>query len=88
MIRTRWAISYAVSKVAQYFSCLRKEHWLAVQHIFRYLKGTLDLSITYGAEKHVLLGYTDSDYAGDLDQSYKWYSFLFNGGAVSWLSML
>ncbi|PNX85850.1 hypothetical protein L195_g041924 [Trifolium pratense] len=57
--------------------------------VLRYLNGTIDLGILYkrnGNEK--LEAYTDSDYAGDLDdrKSTSGYVFMFSSGAVSWSS--
>ena len=38
-------ISYAVSQVARFSSSPTKDHWKAVKHILRYLRGTSDLGI-------------------------------------------
>ena len=38
--RTRPDIAFAVGNVARYCSKLTKEHWIAVKHIMRYLRGT------------------------------------------------
>jgi hypothetical protein len=46
-IATRPDISYTVSKLARYNSNPGPEHWKAVKHLFRYLKGTLDVKLTY-----------------------------------------
>jgi len=46
------------------------EHWAAVKHIMRYLKGTIEFGCKYGRStelKPTLLGYSDSDFAGDID---------------------
>jgi len=55
----------------------------------RYLKGTLEFGIWYQREgKSELLGYTKSDYAGDVDdsRSTSGYVFLMSGGVVAWSS--
>ena len=57
--------------------------------IMRYLKRTLEFGIWYQREgKSELLGYTDSNYAGDVDdsRSTSGYVFLMSGGAVAWSS--
>nr|GFD40383.1 putative pleckstrin (PH) domain, reverse transcriptase, RNA-dependent DNA polymerase [Tanacetum cinerariifolium] len=67
-----------------------KKHWEAVKWIFRYLRGTSKLGITFGNGKPTLVGYTDSDLAGNMDnmKSTSGYLMTFVGGAVSWQSRL
>lgn len=64
-------------------------HLQAAKRVLRYVKGTMELGIQYkrgGAEE--LLGFTDSDYAGDVDdrKSTSGYVFLLGTGAISWSS--
>ncbi|WKA03977.1 hypothetical protein VitviT2T_022047 [Vitis vinifera] len=59
------------------------------KRILRYLKGTIDFGVFYkkgGNEE--LIAYTDSDYAGDLDdrKNTLGYVFMLSSGAVSWSS--
>ena len=58
--------------------------------IFRYLRGSSKLCLTFGDSKPVLEGYVDADWAGDLNgrKSISGYLFTFAGGAVSWQSRL
>jgi hypothetical protein len=43
----------------------RHEHWIAANHIWRYLRGMLNYSLRYVSNNDVQLkGYTDSDWAG------------------------
>lgn len=58
--------------------------------IIRYLRGTSNLKLNFGIEKFELVGYTDSDLAGDIDtrKSTSGYLISFAGGAVSWKSRL
>ena len=47
-----------------------REHWTAVKHVLIYLKGTMDYGCVYkrGTElKPFLIGYSDSDFAGDTE---------------------
>jgi hypothetical protein len=60
-------------------------------HILRYLGGTKDLGLVYDRSKGTnlssfILGYTDSDWAGDLDtrQSTGGFMFLACRAAISW----
>jgi len=66
-------------------------HYQAVRKILRYLKGTLDYGLFYKkrkSERHELVGFSDSDYAGDVDdrKSTSGHVFLLSGAAVSWSS--
>jgi len=63
------------------------EHLAAANTVLRYLKGTAWLSLTYSSAA-AMVGYSDADYAGDLDtrRSTTGYVFTFNGAAVSWKS--
>jgi hypothetical protein len=67
MVCSRPDLSYAMSIVCKYMSNPRKEHWRAVQWIFRFLRGTTDHCLQFGRTAKGLIGYVDSDYAGDLD---------------------
>lgn len=86
---TRPDIAYAVHDVSRFNNNPGKEHWSAVKQIFRYLKGTMDLKLEFNKESNSnLTGYSDSDYAGDLDERRSCTGFVFirNGGAISWNS--
>ena len=45
---TRPDISFAVGVLARFNTNPGIEHWKAVKHLFRYLKGTLDYKLVYG----------------------------------------
>jgi hypothetical protein len=57
---------------------------------FRYLRGTSNACLQFGHSKIGLVGYVDSDYAGDLDKrrSLTGYVFTIGGCAVSWKESL
>lgn len=67
-----------------------QQHWNAVKRVFRYLAGTVNLGIHFrsNANEPFLLGYSDSDFAGDIDQrkSTSGYLFILGGGPISWKS--
>ena len=75
---------------SRYMSNFGKKHWEAVKGVMRYLNGTKEFCICFGKKETCLLGYTDADYAGDMDKrrSTLGYVFIFTGGAVSWQSHL
>ena len=46
-ISTRPDIAYTVGVLSRFSSNPGPQHWKAVKHLFRYLKGTLDYKLTY-----------------------------------------
>jgi hypothetical protein len=68
IVNTRPNLAYSVAMVSRHMEAPGREHWGAVKHILRYLKGTIGYGCKYerGAElKPNPLGYSDSDFAGD-----------------------
>ncbi|GKG31313.1 hypothetical protein Tco_0423801 [Tanacetum coccineum] len=70
-----------------------KIHWEAVKCILRYLKGTSNIRLSFEksrASPNGVVGYVDSDYAGDLDARKSLSSYIFShcGSAISWYSSL
>jgi hypothetical protein len=71
------------------------EHWKTAKAVLRYVAGSASVGIKFGSTgsrkgSTGLVGYYDSDFAGDLDsrRSMTGYVFLLNGGVVSWNSRL
>jgi hypothetical protein len=88
---TRPDITQSVGALARYMSCPTTMHWEAAKHVLRYIAGTLDFGIRFGGgNADDLLGYCDSDYAGEVDsrRSTTGYVFILNGGVISWSSRL
>ena len=93
MVCTRPDISHAVGTVSWYMHNLGKEHWKAVKWILRYIQKTLDVGLIFKKDNMVgqhVVGYCDSDYAGDLDKhrSTTGYVFTLEKAPVSWKSTL
>ena len=66
---------------------LETEHWKVVKKVLRYLQGTKCLMMTYRRSDSLhIVGYSDSDYAGDDRKSTSGYVFTLVGGAISWKS--
>jgi hypothetical protein len=91
LLATRPDLAYSVFLVARFMERPTEMHVAAIKRIMRYLKGTLSLGIMYkkvSGDVLQLNGWTDSDYAGDLDdrKSTSGYLFMLGGGAVSWSS--
>ncbi|XP_033510051.1 secreted RxLR effector protein 161-like [Nicotiana tomentosiformis] len=89
MVCTRPDIYQAVGLVSRYQTDPGLAHWQAVKRIMRYLKGTADYAFCYqGCKDLRLVGYSDADHGGDLDErkSTSGYIFLLSDGAISWSS--
>jgi hypothetical protein len=64
-------------------------HWKAIKRILRYVKGTLSHGIFYfHTNEFDLVGYSDSDWSGDLDdrKSTSGFVFFMRSTAFTWLS--
>jgi hypothetical protein len=90
---TRPDISYAVGVLARFSKNPGLQHWKAVKHLFRYLKGTLDLKLTYAPvpnSTELFTTYTNADHAGNPDngRSTGGYIVKMGTGAISWSSRL
>jgi hypothetical protein len=89
---TRPDISFAVGVLARFNQNPGIEHWKAVKHLFRYLKGSLDYKLVYAPtdSSQLFTTYTDADHGGNPDngRSTGGYAVIIGGGAVSWSSRL
>lgn len=86
---TRPDVMFVVGLISRYMENPTELHLQVAKRVLRYLKGTLDFGIFYKkGGNNELIAYTDSDYAGDLEdrKSTSGYVFLLSSGAVSWLS--
>ena len=93
IVCTRPDISHAVGTVSRYMHNPGKEHWQVVKWILRYIQKTLDVGLIFEKDGMVgqhVVGYCDSDYAGDLDKrrSTTGYVFTLVKAPVSWKSTL
>ena len=86
---TRPDIMYAVSKISCYMDHPTEKHLNATRRILRYVRGTFDLGVFYKkGDDSKMIGYTDSDYAGDIDdrKSTSESIFMMSSGAICWSS--
>ena len=87
MLGTRPDICYAVNKLSQFGSNPTHEHLLAAQHVLQYLSSTRHHRLVYGMNDSTeLIGYSDSDWAGDRSdrRSTTGYAFIFSGSSIAW----
>jgi hypothetical protein len=92
-IVTRPDIAYAVGVLCRFMARPGPEHWKAVKHLFRYLRGTCDFRLTYKPEPsapYPFYAYSDADHSANLDngRSTSAYVVKIGSGAVSWSSRL
>jgi hypothetical protein len=89
---TRPDMSYAVGILARFSGDPGPTHWTAVKHLFRYLKGTLNLKLVHGQSKEPesFTTFADADHAGNPDngKSTGGYFTRLGGAAVGWQSKL
>ncbi|KAJ4718340.1 Retrovirus-related Pol polyprotein from transposon TNT 1-94 [Melia azedarach] len=82
MVCTRPDLAQSVSVVSRFMGEPGKEHWQAVKRIFRYLKGTFDVGLIYRGDTQCLVtGFSDSDYAGDVDSRRSMTGYVFTLGS-------
>ena len=92
MVCTRPDICWVVTKLSQYLSKPLTNHWTAVKHVFRYLKGTIANEMVYTkcSEALSLTGYCDSDWASNPDDRRSTSGYCFSlakgGPMISWKS--
>ncbi|KAM2209148.1 hypothetical protein ACFXTI_025049 [Malus domestica] len=68
LIVTRPDMAFIVSLISRYMKRPTEMHLQAAKRALRYVKGTIGLGVFYRKKgNQELLGYSDSDYAGDQD---------------------
>ena len=87
---TRPDIAYAVSYLGRFNCNPAPAHWLAVKHLFRYLRGTADYKLVYrpGIDGELFTTYSDASHGGckATGRSTGGYVTLVSGAAVGWSS--
>jgi len=86
---TRPDIVFGVGLISRFMEAPRQSHLQAAKRILRYIKGTQSDGIFYSCTNNVeLVGYTDSDWAGDIEKrkSTSGYVFHLGTGIFSWSS--
>lgn len=91
LTHTRPDITYDVGYVSRFMEEPREEHYYAVKHILRYIAGTVNMGCRFKKKEGregVLIGYSDSDLGGDLDdrKCTTCVLFFFGENPVTWQS--
>ena len=93
-ICSRPDISAAVGVMSQFMSNPNETHWSGVKRILRYLRGTTKFGLVYDgnmkaeSEDNELHGFSDADWAGDLNtrRSTSGYVFRLGNSTITWSS--
>ncbi|GKV20502.1 hypothetical protein SLEP1_g30621 [Rubroshorea leprosula] len=86
---TRLDILFRVGLVSRYLEAPATVHLKAAKRILRYIKGTIDFGLNYFASNDFTLrGFSDSDWAGDIDDRKSTTGCVFYMGdtAITWSS--
>ena len=84
-VGTRPDLAFTISVLSKFNSRPTMDHFLATKRVLRYLKETAEMGLVYDSINN-LVGYTDSDFGGDLydRKSTSGYIFTLAGAAISW----
>lgn len=96
MVYTRQDLAFAVSIVSRFMANPRRENWVALKWVLKYVKGTISKGLVFRKQqlksehKQIIAGYVDSDYAECLDTRKSLTGFVFTafGTAISWKASL
>ncbi|XP_038891618.1 secreted RxLR effector protein 161-like [Benincasa hispida] len=86
---TRPDLMFSVSLLSKFMASPKGSHWKAGKGVLRYILGTVDHEIHYKRNvDNVLVGYSDSDWGGNVDdfKSTSGYVFNISSGVVLWAS--
>jgi len=86
---TRPDLSLSVGIVSRFMEEPVHSHWKAVKRILRYIQGTVAHGLFYSSTgDYRLVGFSDSDWCGDVDdrKSTAGFVFFMGGTAFTWLS--
>lgn len=90
LVNTRPDLAYSVGVVSRYMEAPTTAHMSAVKQILRYIRGTLDVGCVYKKDQanEILVGYSDSDLAGDIDdrKSTTGLMFFLGDSPITWVS--
>ncbi|KAL8089474.1 hypothetical protein AgCh_039081 [Apium graveolens] len=90
LVHTRPDLAYSVGVVSRFMERPTVQHQNAVKHILLYVKGTMDLGLVYTADENnnVIIGYSDSDLARNVEdrKSTGGMVFYLNNNLITWNS--
>ncbi|KAG8485799.1 hypothetical protein CXB51_019195 [Gossypium anomalum] len=82
-------IMFAISLLSRFMHCCNEKHFQVAKRVLKYIKGTLSYRLQFGkAESLKLVGYTDSDWVGSINdlKSTSGYAFTLGSAVFCWSS--
>lgn len=90
LVHTRPDLAYSVGIMSRFMEKPTVMHQNAKKRILRYVKGTMNLGLRYMADEdnNVVIGYSDSDLAGNVEDRKSTGSMVFylNKSLITWNS--
>ena len=89
LVNSRPDLAYSVGYISRFMEAPTMEHMAAVKRVLRYVAGTLHFGYHYTRKKQAqLVGYSDSDLAGDVDtrKSTTGVFFFLGNNLITWQS--
>jgi hypothetical protein len=89
LVNSRPDLAYSVGYISRFMEAPTTEHLADVKRVLRYIAGTLQFGCCYRRKKEAqLVGYSDSDLAGDIDtcKSTTGVVFFLGGNVITWQS--
>lgn len=87
-ITSRPDISFCVNYLSRFNNKPMISHWKMVKRVFQYLKGTVDVGISFNGSEE-LVAFSDSDFRGDLCTRRSTSGvLLFRGGPLIWFTQM
>lgn len=90
MLGTRPDLCSSITFLSRFQTCASSDLWVCLKRLLRYIKGTVDLKLTYKSDKtdNILTGYADADWGSNaIDRkSTSGYCFQVYGNLVLWIS--
>jgi hypothetical protein len=90
LLHTRPDLSFSVGVASRYMEKPTVMHQKVVKQILRYIKVSVDHGLVYskGGDPEILIGYSDSDHAADIEgrRSTAGMTFYLNGNLITWNS--
>lgn len=86
LTHTRPDIAFAVGLVSRFSQDPHESHWRDEKRILRYIKGTVRFGVQYTAGTSKLVGFTDSDWVGSVDNRKSTSGFVYHFGSapIAW----
>lgn len=86
---TRPDITFIVNLLSRFNNQPTAQHWVALKRVVRYLKGPINLKLTFNGNENNIVGFCDADWASaaeDRTSCTGYVFFLFQGTVISWAS--